>query len=103
MKLIYAKDMYIADESLAIRSYIEEDGWVEPYGDVSICLADYGFKPAKGHIYMPTYKMTPDYANQIIDDIVEEIVGEVPIGYGTGLYVKLKEDWEKKVSMIDWM
>ena len=47
--------------------------------------------------------MTPDYANQIIDDIVEEIVGEVPIGYGTGLYVKLKEDWEKKVSMIDWM
>ena len=103
MKLIYAKDIYVADGTLAIRSYVEEDGWIEPYGPVTVCLTDYGLKPDDGYIYMPTYKMTPDYTNQVIDDIVEEIIGEVRIGYGTGLYVKLKDDWEKGVSMMDWI
>ena len=102
MKLIYAKDRYIADDTMAIRTYTDEEGWLEPYGDVTVCLADYGLKPAEGHIYMPTYKMTPDYANQIIDDIVDEIIGEVRIGYGTGLYVKLKDNWTDNVQMMEF-
>lgn len=102
MKLIYAQDRYIADDTMAIRTYTDEEGWLEPYGDVSICLIDYGLKPEEGCIYMPTYKMTPDYANQIIDDIVEEIIGEVRIGYGTGLYVRLKPNWEANVQMMDF-
>lgn len=102
MKLIYAKDRYLADDTLAIQSYVEGEYGVEPYGPVSICLNGYGLKPEEGHIYMPTYKMTPDYANQIIDDIVEEIIGEVRIGYGSGLYVRLKPNWEDNVQMMDF-
>lgn len=103
MKLSYAKDRYVADGTLAIRSYIEEDdGWIEPYGDVSVCLADYGLKPADGYIYMPIYKMTPNYISQLLVDLVDEVVGEVQIGYGTGLYVKLKSDWENSVEMREW-
>lgn len=103
MKLIYAKDRYVADDSLAIQSYVNENGWIEPYGPVTVCLADYGLKPAKGCVYLPTYKMMPDFANQVIDDIVYEILGVVQIGYGTGLYVKLKEDWENNVEMCEWV
>ncbi len=103
MKLIYAKDRYVADGSLAIQSYVNEDGWFEPYGPVTVCLAGYGLKPAEGCVYMPTYKMMPDFVNQVIDDIVYEVLGVVQIGYGEGLYVKLKEGWENNVEMHEWI
>lgn len=103
MKLIYAKSEYVADNSLAIMSYTDEDGWLEPYGHVTVCLADYGLKPAEGCVYLPTYKMTPDFLNQVLDDIVKRIICEVRIGYGTGLYVELKEDWENNVEMCEWV
>lgn len=100
MELYYAKGRYVADDSLAIRTYAMVDGWMEPYGDVTVCLAGYGMTPDKDHIYMPTYKMTPEYRARVLKDIAREVVGEVQIGYGTGLYVWLKEDWESGVNMV---
>ena len=102
MKLIYAKSLYIADESLAIASYVEDEGYLEPYGDVSVCLVDYGMEPEPGHIFMPTYKMPKEFVDTVIRDIVDTVVREVQIGYGKGLYVKLKDNWEKSVTMMDW-
>ena len=105
MKLYYAKNRYAADNSLAIRAYAidEEFGFLEPYGNVTVCLVDYGRTPDEGHIYMPTYKMTPEFRAQVLRDIAQEVVEVVPIGYGEGLYVWLKPDWEQNVDMVDWM
>ena len=100
MELYYWKDRYIADDSLAIQTYVKaEDGYLEPYGMVTVCLVDYGKTPEEGTIYMPTYKMTSDFIGKVLLDIADEILGEVQIGYGKGLHVRLKPDWEKRVKM----
>ena len=101
MKLIYAKDRYVADGTVAIRTFTDEEGYIEPYGDVTVCLVDYGLKPQEGYIYMPTYKMPDKYLAQVIEDIVDEVVGNVRIGYGEGIYAKLKPNWENGVRMMD--
>lgn len=103
MRLYYKKDEYVADGSIAISTWMADEecgGMLVPYGPVTVCLAGYGKTPDKGHVYMPTYKMTPEYRAQVLKDIAEEIVCEIPIGYGSGLYVKLKKDWEKNVWML---
>ena len=101
LKLYYEKAQYIADGSLAIRTYWDdpEFGFREPYGDVTVCLVDYGMTPEKGTIFMPTYKMTPDFVEQVLDEIAEEVIREIPIGFGRGLHVKLKKNWEHLVDM----
>ena len=101
MKLYYEKSRYLVDDTLAIMTWTDEDGYLEPYGNVTVNLSAYGMRPDEGHIYMPTYKMTPDYRAQVLRDIAEEIVSEIQIGYGTGLYVRLKDDWEDHVEMVD--
>ena len=105
MELYYAKSEYLADGSMAIMAYEkdEEYDYLEPYGDVTVCLAGYGMTPKEGCIYMPTYKMTKSFVNKVIDDIVEEVIGDVRIGYGEGLYVKLKPNWESGVCMTEWL
>lgn len=102
MKLMYEKNRYVADDTLAIRTWwIDEEGFLEPYGDVTVNLSAYGRKPEDDdHIYIPTYKMTSDYLGQLLDDIVDEVVGEVQIGRGRGLYAKLKPNWESNVTMM---
>ena len=101
MKLYYSTDRYVADNSLAIQTYAEdEDGYILPYDMATVCLVDYGKTPEEGTIYMPIYKMTPEFLGALLLDIVDEILGEVQIGYGRGLHVRLKPDWEKNVEMI---
>ena len=101
MELYYSKDEYVADNSLAIQTYaVDEDfGFLAPYGMATVCLVEYGLKPEDGTIFMPTYKMTPDFIETVLNDIVDEVIGEVQIGYGKGLHVRLKPDWEQHVKM----
>ena len=101
MKLYYSKDKYVADDSVAIRSWIkdEEFGYFAPYGDVTVCLKGYGVTPEEGFIFIPTYKMTDEYFNQVCEDIVDEVITTVQIGYGRGVYAKLKDNWEEGVEM----
>lgn len=102
MKLFYKKDEYVVDGTLAISTWFEDEefGYMAPYGDVTVNLSGYGMKPEEGCIFMPTYKMTEEYALQVLNEIAEEVIGIVPIGYGSGLYVRLKENWESGVEMI---
>lgn len=89
MKLQYITDRYVADDSIAICAY--EDG--EPYGYVTVCLAGYGMTPPEGHIFIPVYKMTEEFLKQVMEDVVDEIVDIVPIGFGYGYLARLKEGW----------
>lgn len=100
MRLYYEKGEYTVDGTLAIKTWWNGNGYLEPYGDVTVNLSAYGMMPDEGYIFMPTYKMTPDYREQVLGDIAEEVVREIPIGLGTGLYVKLKDDWEDGVEMM---
>lgn len=102
MELYYEKAEYVVDDTLAIRTWWidEEYGFFEPYGDVTVNLSEYGMKPEEGHIFIPTYKMTPDYYGQIVHDIIEEVIAPVQIGLGVGVYAKLKENWEDGVKMM---
>lgn len=100
MKLYYEKSEYSIDGTPAIMTWWNGNGYMEPYGNVTVNLSGYGMMPEEGHIFIPTYKMTDDYYKQIVNDIVEEVICPVQIGYGTGVYAKLKEDWESKVEMV---
>lgn len=102
MKLFYKKDEYAVDGTLAIRTYYrdEEYGYMAPYGDVTVNLSGYGMIPEEGCIFMPTYKMTDEYLVQVMDEIVDDVISMIPIGYTSGLYVRLKENWEDGVEMI---
>ena len=101
MKLYYWKDAYVADDSIAIRAFEmdEEYGGLVPYGNVTVCLAGYGLTPPDGHIFIPTYNMSPSFYKQVVEDIVDEVVMPIEIGYGDGVLARLKPDWEKKVNM----
>ena len=103
MKLFYEKSKYVVDGTLAICTWYEDEefGWLVPYGDVTVNLSGYGMKPEEGCIFMPTYKMSPDYLSQVIEDIVDEIIGIVPIGLGEGIYARLRDDWEDRVRMTE--
>ena len=56
--------------------------------------------PDEGYIFIPKYKMTEEYYEQIVKDIIEEVVFPVQIGYGTGVFAKLKDHWEDNVEMM---
>lgn len=103
LELYYQKNEYVADGSLAIQTYAMDDdiGFIVPYGMVTVCLVDYGMTPEAGTVYMPTYKMTPDFIGTVLVDIVDEIISEVQIGYGRGLHVRLRPDWESRVKMME--
>ncbi len=101
MKLYYKKDEYVVDDTLYIGTWCNDCGYFEPYGDVTVNLSGYGMKPEEGHIFIPTYKMTPEYFHQVCDDIVDEIIAPIQIGFGQGVYAKLKDNWEDRVEMLE--
>ena len=76
------------------------NGYWEPYGKATVNLSAYGMMPEEGHIFIPTYKMSDEFYEQIVNDIVEEVVCPVQIGLGVGVYAKLKKDWESNVEMM---
>lgn len=89
------------DDTLAITTWIDEDGYLEPYGDVTVNLSAYGLTPAPGCVFLPTYNMPEDYLKQVLHDIAADVVMPIPIGHGSGLMVRLKKDWQKDVNTID--
>ena len=101
MKLYYEAGEYVADGSTAIMTYSVTEYGLEPYGHVTVCLVEYGITPMNGYVVMPTYKMSDDFVKQIMNDIVEEPVAEIPIGYGSGLLVRLKKNWFDQVDMVE--
>ena len=99
--LYYEKSEYVVDGTLAISTWTDEYGYLEPYGDVTVNLSAYGRVPEPGTIFMPTYNMPKSYFDEVCKDIVEEIIEEIPIGYGKGVIARLKPDWEKSVQMLE--
>ena len=98
--LYYYKGEY-GDGTLAITTWTDEDGYLEEYGDVSVNLGAYGMYPEEGTIFIPTYKVCGKYLDTIMNDIVDEVIREIPIGYGKGIQVRLKPDWEQNVHMVE--
>ena len=93
-KLTYGRSTYVADGSTYIRA-LTEDG--EPWCDVSVCLADYGMKPTDENcIFVPAYKMDRGTLEVLERDLFDEVLSkEIPIGFGTGWLVKLKDNWKE--------
>lgn len=100
MKLIYQKTHYVVDGTLAIKTWADLGRGLEPYGDVTVNMSGYGILPEEGHIFMPTYKMTDEYFARVCSDIVDSVICQVPIGYGLGVYARLKKDWDKGVELL---
>lgn len=101
MRLYYEKAKYAVDDTLAIQTWCNDEGYFEPYGRVTVNLSEYGMKPEEGYIFIPTYNMTYDFYRQVYEDIIEEVIAPVRIGFGEGVYAKLKENWEDNVTMLD--
>lgn len=101
MKLVYQKSRYVADNTLAISTWADCGDGLEPYGDVTVNLSGYGKFPEEGYIFIPIYKMTNEYYEQVKKDIIDDVICPVQIGYGVGVYARLKDNWEDLVELIE--
>lgn len=89
----YKCSTYCADGSTYIRM---ETANGEPWCDVSICLKSYDLVPEdENHIFIPTYKMDSDTLDYIKSTLVKQELCPVTIGYGTGIYVRLVDNWKE--------
>jgi len=87
----YRRSRYTADDTTAIMAY--EDG--VPYCTCSVNLSEYGmYPPEEDYIFVPTYNMFSFY-EKFKNDLVEEEICQVPIGFGFGMLVRLKENWKE--------
>lgn len=101
MKLIYQKSRYTHDNTLAIVTYTKDEGYLEPYGTVTLNVSDYYNLPLTDElIILPKYKMSEEFYNTVIKDIVEKELGELKVGYGIAQMVKLKPNWEDLVETL---
>ena len=91
-KFTYGRSTYVADGSTYICAFKDGELWC----DVSVCLADYGMKPSDENcIFVPAYKMNPETLEILERDLFAEVISkEIPIGFGTGWLVKLKDNWK---------
>lgn len=98
-KFVFKRSTYKADDSTYIRMETP-DG--EPWCDVTVCLAGYGMTPeSEDFIFIPSYKMDQKTIDYIMDKLVDKIIiNEIPIGYATGMYVKLVDDWKSFVEEL---
>lgn len=84
-KYCYGDGTYIA--------MLTEDG--ESWCDVTVNLDEYGLHPEdENHIYIPIYKMDDETLDYIKSHLVDTVINTVPIGFGSGLYVKLVDNWK---------
>ena len=92
-KFTYGRSTYVADGSTYICAFKDDEHWC----DVSVCLADYGMKPADENcIFVPAYKMNPETLEVLERDLFAEVINkEIPIGFGTGWLVKVKDNWKE--------
>ena len=98
MKFIYKRSEYVADGSTAIMAY-DEDGF--PYGDVTVCLVEYGMVPPnENYIFVPKYKITNEFYKVLSRDLFKEVISEIPIGFGKGELVKLKDNWKELCEVM---
>lgn len=96
--MIYKKEKYLLDDTLAILAFTEKDGQLEQTGEVTVNLTAYGLMPVSGAIFMPTYKMTNEYFDEVCKDLVKEIIGTVEVPCGICTIAKLKPDWENYIK-----
>ena len=98
--MVYYRGKYTADNSTAIQAYTN-DG--EPWATCTVCLVDYGMTPPdENHIFIPKYKLFKFY-DQFVEDLVDEVLYPVPIGYGEGVFARLKPNWKELTIPMEEM
>lgn len=102
MDLIYQKARYSVDDTLAILTYTEDpETGLEPWGYATVNVsAYYHFPLTDDLVILPKYKMTKEFYETVVNDIVEKELSEVQVGYGVAQMVRLKPDWEQHVRML---
>lgn len=102
MKLIYQKSRYIVDDTLAIMTYTEDPEYgLEPYGAATVNISQYYHFPLSDDlVILPKYKMSKEFYDTVVRDIVEKELSEIKVGYGVAQMVRLKPDWEAHVRML---
>lgn len=92
-KLQYFKGKY-QNGTTAIQAVVAETG--EPYATVSVNLEGYGMQPKdENHIFVPTYNFSKEFIGTLMEDLFKNVVRVVPIGFGQGLEVELKDNWKE--------
>lgn len=93
LELEYVRGKY-HDGTTAIKAYDKKDGF--PYCSVTVNLGYYGMTPEeKNHVFIPTYKLPEEALETIKRDLVKSVIRTVPIGYGEGIEVELKDNWKE--------
>lgn len=93
-KFLYYKDKYAEGGTTAIVAVEKSTG--EDYADVSVNLIGYGMKPRnENHIFVPSYNFTKETLETFISDLGKKVVREIPIGYGQGIELELKDNWKE--------
>ncbi len=98
VKLTYHEYKYVSNHTLAIEAHCDEG----PYGVCTVNLEDYDIKPKAGHIFVPAYKMSDEFLNQIIEDLGDRNSSPLPFCIGpfeaTVYLMKLRPDWKMVVE-----
>ena len=88
----YVRDKYLADNSTAIFALTD---YGEPYATCTVCLKGYGITPpSEDCVFVPTYKLG-DFYEEFKEALIEEEISAIPIGYGEGVFARLKENWKE--------
>ena len=91
-KLVYYRSQY-QDGTTAIVAVEEATG--EDYATVSVNLGGYGMQPQNENcIFIPTYKFSGEALDTFKNDLVKRVIRQVPIGFGEGIEVELKDNWK---------
>lgn len=100
MKYTYRVDVYASNKTMAISAW--EDGNV-PYGVCTLNLEEYDVTPLPGYIFVPAYKISREFLQNIVSDLGDPEYKPLPFGIGpfnARMYLmKLREDWPEVLNV----
>lgn len=100
MKYTYRVEVYTSNRTMAISAYMDDE---TPYGTCTLNLEEYGVTPPLGYIFIPAYKISPEFLKNIITDLGDPDYKALPFCMGpfnASMYLmKLRDDWPEVMSV----
>lgn len=100
MKYTYRVDVYASNKTMAISAW--EDGNI-PYGVCTLNLEEYDVTPLPGYVFVPAYKISQEFLQNIVSDLGDPEYKPLPFGIGpfnARMYLlKLREDWPEALNV----
>ena len=100
MKYTYRVEVYTTNKTMAISAYTDDE---IPYGVCTLNLEEYGVTPLPGYIFVPAYKISQEFLQNIITDLGDPEYKPLPFGMGpfkARMYLlKLRNDWPEALNV----